>query len=203
MVQGTLRAETAGGDLQLRGAVGSIEAQTAGGQIQIGESGANILAQTAGGSIRLQGTRGRIEAKTAGGSINLLQVRSGFHATTAAGSILAQIDTEQKALAASQLETAVGDICVYLPADLRVTIDAAIDMAAGHKILSDFPLNVQGNPRSFAPVKLRGEGSVNGGGEVLRLRTVAGNIEIRKLDARTLKELKGNLENSWKESEER
>jgi len=41
---------------------------------------------------------------------------------------------------------------------------------------------------------------LNGGGEVLRIRTVAGNIEIRKLDSRGLEDLKSNVRStiqSW------
>jgi DUF4097 and DUF4098 domain-containing protein YvlB len=203
MVAGTLRAETAGGDLVLRGAKGGIEARTAGGQIQIGETGGSVVAQTAGGSIRLQGARGRVEVKTAGGGINLLQVRNGVQASTAAGCILAQIDAGQKAFAASDLETMAGDILVYLPPNLPVTVDAAIDMAAGHKIMSDFPLNIKGDGQAFAPKRLRGEGALNGGGELLRVRTVAGNIEIRKLDTQTLGLLRSEQDSFWKRWQER
>jgi len=201
-VQGSLRAETAGGDLVLRGASGPLEARTAGGQIQVGESGATVRAQTAGGSIRLQGARGRVEVRTAGGSIDLLQMRNAVHAANAAGGILAQVDADLKKFAASELETTVGDVQVYLPANLPVTVDAVIDMATGHKILSDFPLNVQKEGEPFVPTKVRAEGALNGGGEVLRIRTVAGNIEIRKLDPRILEQLQRRQESFWKRWEE-
>ena len=203
LVQGTLHAQTAGGDLVLRGASGPIEARTSGGQIQVGQSGGSVIAQTAGGSIRLQGSQGRVEVKTAGGSIDLLQMRNAIRAATAAGAILAQIDAGLKTFAASELQTSAGDIQVYLPANLPVTVDAAIDMAAGHEILSDFPLNIQKEGEAFVPVKLRGEGALNGGGEVLRLRAVAGNIEIRKLDPHTLEQLKARQESFWKRWQER
>jgi DUF4097 and DUF4098 domain-containing protein YvlB len=202
-VQGGLQAETAGGDLVLRGASGPVQARTAGGQIRVGDCGSSVRAQTAGGSIQLQGARGEVEAKTAGGSIDLLQVHSAIRATTAAGSILAQIDANQKTFAASELKTSVGDIQVYLPPNLPLTIDATIDMAAGHKIISDFPLNIQGEEKTFVPATLRGEGALNGGGAVLRMQTVGGNIEIRKLDARTVEELRARQESLWKRWQER
>jgi len=198
MVQGPLRAETAGGDLVLRGASGQIEARTAGGQISIGETAGSVIAQTAGGSIRLQGARGKVEVRTAGGSIDLLQVRNAVRASTASGCILAQVDADQKTFAASELQTSAGDIRVFLPPNLPITIDAAIDMAAGHKIITDFPLNIQGDGQIFASTKLRGEGNLNGGGEILRVRTIAGNIEIRKLDAQTLEELRAQQASFWK-----
>jgi DUF4097 and DUF4098 domain-containing protein YvlB len=197
-VEGALRAETAGGDLILHGATGPLEAQTAGGQITLGETGSSVRAQTAGGSIRLRGARGWVKVETAGGSLDLLQLRSAVQASTAAGCIVAQIAEEQKSFGASQLETALGDIRVYLPPNLPLTIDAAIDAARGHTIVSEFPLQIQSGGERFAPSTVRGHGSLNGGGETLRLRTVAGNIEIRKLDARTLEQLRAQQDSFWK-----
>ena len=202
-VSGTLRAATAGGDIVIAGSSGQVIAQTAGGQIQIGPSGGSIRAVTAAGSIRLQGARGPVVAQTAGGSIDLLQVQSGVTARTAAGRILAQFDSAQKTFGASQLATAMGDVYVYLPPNLPLTIDAAIDAAAGHKIVSDFPLTIRGEGEQFAPQTVSGSGSLNGGGQVLRIRTVGGNIEIHKLDAQTLQHLKQREDSSWKAWQDR
>jgi hypothetical protein len=202
-VAGTLRAETAGGDVVVGGAAGEVVAQTAGGQIQIGQAGGSVRAETAGGSIRLQGARGRVVVETAGGSIDLLQVESAVRASTAAGRILAQFNGTQKTFGSSQLETSMGDIYVYLPINLPLTIDAAIDAPAGHKIVSDFPLTIQGEKEEFVPTTIRGHGSLNGGGEVLKIRTVAGNIEIRKLNEQSLEDLQRREASTWKAWEER
>jgi len=90
-----------------------------------------------------------------------------------------------KLLGASQLESGQGDIVVYLPRELAVTIDATIEMAADHRIEADpslpvkvtFPDSGTGGSRGFGTV--RGECELNGGGEVLRLKTVAGNIRLK------------------------
>ena len=189
-IEGSLRAETAGGDVVIERATGAVVAQTSGGQIRIGPSGGAVRAQTAGGSIRLQGARGRVEVETAGGSIDLYRMQGAIKASTAQGRILAQIDADRRTFAASELETSMGDVQVYLPASLPLTIDAAIEMAAGHRILSDFPLNIQGEDQEFDQREIRGHGALNGGGQVLRIRTVNGNIEIRKIDSRTIEQLK-------------
>jgi DUF4097 and DUF4098 domain-containing protein YvlB len=202
-VDGTLRAETAGGDVVIAGAAGEVVAQTAGGQIQVGPTGGSVRAETAGGSIRLQGVRGRVVAETAGGSIDLLQLEAGVRASTSAGRILAQFNAAAKTFAASQLETSMGDVYVYLPVGLPLTIDAAIDAAAGHHIVTDFPLSILGDKEDFGERTIRGHGTLNGGGEVLRIRTVAGNIEIRKLDSRSLQDLKSREETSWNRWQER
>jgi DUF4097 and DUF4098 domain-containing protein YvlB len=202
-VDGTLRAETAGGDVAIAGASGQVMAQTAGGQIEVGPTGGGVRAETAGGSIRLLGARGRVVAETAGGSIDLLQVGAGVRANTSAGRILAEFDASAKSFAASQLETSMGDVYVYLPVNLPLTIDAAIDAAAGHHIFTDFPLNILGDKQDFSERTIRGQGTLNGGGAVLRIRTVAGNIEIRKLDSRSMEELKSREETNWSRWRER
>ncbi len=197
MLTGSLKAETAGGDVVVGGASGQVVAQTAGGQIQIGPAGGSVRAETAGGSIRLQGAHGRVVAETAGGSIDLLEVEGAVRASTAAGRILAKFGGNPKAFGPSRLETSMGDVYVYLPVNLPITIDAAIDTAAGRRIQSDFPLNIQGDKEELVPSTLRGYGNLNGGGEVLKIRTVAGNIEIHKIDDATLRELQQLEENNW------
>jgi DUF4097 and DUF4098 domain-containing protein YvlB len=196
-VGGGLRAETAGGDVVIAGAAGQVTAQTAGGQIQVGPTGGSVRAETAGGSIRLLGARGRVVVETAGGSIDLLQLGGGVRANTSAGRILAEFDATAKPFEASQLETSMGDVYVYLPVNLSLTIDAAIDAAAGHHIVTDFPLSILGDKEDFSERTIRGQGTLNGGGEVLRIRTVAGNIEIRKLDPRSMQDLKSREETNW------
>jgi DUF4097 and DUF4098 domain-containing protein YvlB len=202
-IGGALRAETAGGDVVIGGARGQVVAQTAGGQIEVGPASGGVRAETAGGSIRLQGPRGRVVAETAGGSIDLLQVEGAVKASTAAGRILSQWMGGKNGFGASQLETSMGDVFVYLPVDVTLTVDAAIDAAAGHKIVSDFPIDIQGNKEEFCRTTIHGRGSLNGGGEVLRIRTVAGNIEIRKLDAKGKEELKSREETTWQHWEQR
>lgn len=197
-IEGTVRAETAGGDILLHGASGPVVAETAGGQIQIGRCRDSIRAQTAGGSIYLDGARGMVRAETAGGSIDLLQMQSAVRAATAAGPIVAEFNATRATFAASDLETSVGDVKIYLPPDLPLTINAVIDEAAGHKILSDFPLNIQGDKEDFCFRTLRGHGALHGGGEELRIHTVIGNIEIRKLDRSALEQLKLRQEAYWK-----
>ena len=156
MLSGSLKAETAGGDVVVGGATGQVLAQTAGGQIQIGPAGGSVRAETAGGSIRLQGARGRVVAETAGGSIDLLEVEGAVRASTAAGRILAKFGGNAKDFGPSRLETSMGDVYVYLPVNLPVTIDAAIDTAAGRRIQSDFPLNIQGDKEELVPKAYRG-----------------------------------------------
>jgi hypothetical protein len=198
VISGSVSAHTAGGDILLRGATGPVRAQTDGGQIQIGQCQASVKAETAGGNIRLHGARGMVVAQTAGGSIDLFRVEGPVRAESAAGPILAEFNANLTSFEASQLQTAVGDVKVFLPPNLPLTINAAIQQAFGRKIVSDFPIQIQGNQETFRQRSLHAEGELNGGGKVLRINTVMGNIEIRKLDPQTSEELKKAQEFIWK-----
>jgi DUF4097 and DUF4098 domain-containing protein YvlB len=203
MVQGTLRAETAGGDIVSRGASGPVYVETAGGRIDLGQCGANVRAETAGGSIHVDAARGRVQVETAGGSIDLMQLMSGVRAETAAGHILAHIIANRGTFAPSSLETSVGDIHVFLPPNLPLNIDAVIEEAMGHRIMSEFPLSVRGGQGDFVAGTVEGRGALQGGGSELKIRTVMGNIEIRKLDAGALDKMKQSEDAFWKRWQER
>jgi hypothetical protein len=97
----------------------------------------------------------------------------------------------------------MGDVYVYLPTNVPLTIDAAISTAAGREIHSDFPLDIKSDKEELVPSSLRGHGILNGGGEVLKIRTVAGNIEIRKIDEASLRELQQREESNWKAWQDR
>ena len=198
-IGGELRAQTAGGDIVLRGASGPVIAETAGGQIQIGDCGASVNAETLGGNIHLEGARGMVRVESAGGDLDLFRIESAVHANTAAGRILAEILANRASFSPSHLETTVGDVQVFLPADLPLNIEAVIDEAAGHKIFSDFPLTVHGAGESvFGTGRVRGRCALNGGGKELTIHTVMGNIEIRKLNSVVLNQLKQRQELYWK-----
>jgi len=199
IVDGTLRARTAGGDIVLQAAAGPVVVETAGGQIRLGQCGGTVQAETAGGNIQLDGARGTVKVQTAGGSIDLLQLMSAVRAQTSAGRILAQIDANRSSFGASSLSTSVGDVDVFLPPDLPLTINAVVHEAAGHKILSDFPLRIEGNRAAFSMGTIRGQGEIRGGGNPLDIMTSMGNIRIRKLNDQTFTQLKSIQESFWKQ----
>jgi len=198
-IQGTAQLDTGGGNISVQRAGAHVSASTGGGQIEFGEVARSIRAHTGGGGIRVSRVAGPTQLETGGGSIFLTRVGGSVRASTGAGTITAWFVPEEpaeaaalpkarkpmKLLGASQLESGQGDIVVYLPRELAVTIDATIEMAADHRIEADpslpvkvtFPDSGTGGSRGFGTV--RGECELNGGGEVLRLKTVAGNIRLK------------------------
>ncbi|HEV8524570.1 MAG TPA: hypothetical protein VGQ71_08730 [Terriglobales bacterium] len=173
--------ETAGGSIQVRKCGGELRASTAGGSVEIGEVGGPAILETAGGSIRLAGATGVVRATTSGGGIRLHQLGRGAIAETAAGPVFAEFIAQRNSFTESALETSVGDIVVYLPSDLGVTVRAFIEAATGHSIRSDFPeVRITSEGSDYGPREIYGQGAINGGGPLLKIRTTSGNIELRR-----------------------
>jgi len=203
MIAGSVHAQTAAGDIVLRGAQGPVMVETDGGQIQLGQCGSSVRAQSLAGSIHLDGARGRVQAETGGGSIDLLQVMSAVQAETSAGNILAQLDAGRDAFSASTLRSTMGDVHVFVPSDLPLTVNALIQTGIGHVIASDFPLTMhRQNPGDLGLGVVQGVGTVSGGGPQLTLRTNLGNIEIRKEDAQSMARVKAYQLLFWRNWQE-
>ncbi len=128
--------ETGGGSIQVDRCNGQVRASTGGGSIDLGDVGGSADLETGGGSIRLTSAKGPVRATTGGGSIELGGVPSA-RAESGGGGIVAKFLTGGDRTD-STLETSAGDITVYLASDLNVTVRAAIELANGHKIRSDF-----------------------------------------------------------------
>jgi TonB family protein len=186
-IRGTAALETGGGNIFVQRSGANVTATTEGGQIDLGEAGGAIRARTGGGGIRIQHVVAPTELETGGGSILLTQVQAAVRASTGAGTITAWFTSGGKRVGASQLESGQGDIVVYLPKELPVTIDATIEPAGEHRIEADPTLPLQVTYLNSGPGgrAVRGKCAVNGGGEVLRLKTSSGNILLKLADSDT------------------
>lgn len=202
VIDGPVTAQTAGGDIVLQAVAGPVQVETMGGQIHLGECGNSVRAQTAGGNIEVAGAKGGVRAETSGGSITLLKSMSSVQAQTSAGRILAQIDAGRSTFGPSRLETGVGDVDVFLSPALPVTIDALIAHSAGNRIISDFPLEISRIKNGFALGQEWAKGPIHGGGSPLEIRTVMGNIQIRKMDPAAIARLAAAQQNFWKNWEQ-
>lgn len=179
--------ETAGGSVNVKQCT-ELKATTAGGSMDIGDADGAVYLENAGGSIRLASAKGTVVATTAGGSIRLWRLGRGVKAETASGSIEAEIVATPSDFTDSHLETTAGDIIVYLPSDLKVTVRAAIESANGHQITTEFPeLKVTSEGGNYGPREIWAEGNMNGGGPVLKVQVTSGNIVFRKTRSMTSK----------------
>jgi hypothetical protein len=173
-------AETGGGGIQVDKCGGELTASTGGGSMEVGQVKGKAVVRTGGGNIRLSGAEGLVTASTGGGGLELMNLAHGVRAETGAGPITAEFASGGK-LVESFLQTGVGDIVVYLPQDLRITVRAAIQSATGHKIRSEFPdIKVTSEGGQWGPKTIFAEGALNGGGPVLKINTAMGNIDLRR-----------------------
>ena len=167
--------ETGGGSIEVQRCSGSLKVTTGGGSIELGEIAGPAEIETGGGSIRLNSATGAVRAETGGGSITLNGVPAA-RAETGAGGIVAKFVSGSDRTD-SVLETSAGDITVYLAPTLGITIRASIDLANGHRIRSDFSeIRVTTEGGEWGPGTATAEGSLNGGGPTLKVRTTTGDI---------------------------
>jgi len=179
-IQGTAHLETGGGNITLEHSGAELAAETGGGEIEIGEAAGLVRARTGGGGIRVVRMFGPTDLETSGGSIYLTQIDSAVKASTSDGGITAWFVAPAKLPGISELQCSSGDIVVHLPRELPITIDAQVQRGDEHRVIVDpaFPLKVSYGDSPKGDRTVRAEGALNGGGEILRLRTVAGNIQF-------------------------
>jgi DUF4097 and DUF4098 domain-containing protein YvlB len=172
--------ETGGGSIQVERCAGRVKASTGGGSIDLGDIGGPAEMETGGGSIRLGSAKGPVHAETGGGSIELNGVPSA-RAETGAGGIVARFVAANGENHDSQLETSAGDITVYLAPNVNISVRASIEVANGHNIRSDFSnIRVTTEGGDYGPKTVTAEGTLNGGGPVLKVRTTTGDISFRR-----------------------
>lgn len=173
--------QTGAGNIDVRKCGGDLGVSSGGGNLNLGDVSGAVVAGTTGGSVHLDSAKGRVQVSTGGGSVDLFNLSQGAQVETGAGGITAEFVGKRGSFADSSLHTAAGDVIVYLPKELPVTVHASSDMATGHGIASEFSgLRITKEGNNFAPRSMYAEGTLNGGGPVLKVRTIMGQIDFRQ-----------------------
>ncbi len=158
-----------------------------GGSIELGDAPKGAEVTTGGGAIVIGKSRGDVRAQTGGGDIELGPIDGGADATTGAGDVTISLVGERPHPV--NITSGKGSVELVLPADANVTLDletAYTENYAKHaKIKGDWPLNVtetkdwddsHGTPRKYVRVRQ----DIGKGGPVVRVRTVNGDISIKR-----------------------
>jgi len=194
-VAGAAQLSTRGGDIVAERADDGATAETGGGRIEFGEAAGVIQARTAGGGVRIDRIAGPTQLNSSDGGILLTAVQAPLHASTRSGSITAWFSPQfgdadssstpdaGRPATPSELASVQGDIIVYLPRKTALTIDALVEHGSDRHIMADpsVPLRVS-YVDSASGRAIRGQCDLNGGGQLLHLRTASGNIQLRFLD---------------------
>jgi len=175
---GPVHASTGGGNVQIDRAESDVFARTNGGLIAVNEAGGEVKAESAAGGIRVSSAKG-VRCESAAGAIRLHQVSGELKAVTAIGSILAELNGRE--LLDSVLSTTSGDITVWIPSNLAVTVQALNEaMGQRGRIVSDFAEIKVAAGAGVHRGRTVATGALNGGGPTLKLAAAQGTIYLRR-----------------------
>jgi len=162
-----VRASTGSGHISVEGVKGSVHASTGSGEIRATGVAGGLRASTGSGNVTLrQIAPGDVEVSTGSGTLELEGVHGAVHANTASGNIL----VEGQGQDSWRLSTASGSVTVRLPSDQGFTLHAHTVSGSIHTARE---MTVQGELGKHSL-----EGKVGGGGFLLDVSTVSGNIRV-------------------------
>ncbi|MDZ7291631.1 MAG: DUF4097 domain-containing protein [candidate division KSB1 bacterium] len=186
---GSVYASTSGGNVRVENVRGRVEVSTSGGDIELRNIKQEVEASTSGGDVEAVGLMAATRLRTSGGDVQARDVQASIHASTSGGDV--EVEFTQKDFTKPHvitLKSSGGSIELAIPEKLPATITAEIRLGNGrwfsrerYDISSDFPLKIQREEDRREGRYIRGEGQINGGGDLITLTTSAGNITIRKL----------------------
>lgn len=175
---------TGGGDIKIENSKGEFDISTGGGDIILKNTSANIDASTGGGDIVTKVTEGNLDISTGGGDIDMDGIKGAVSASTGGGDVSATVILKDFSVNHSiKLSTGGGDIDLKIPEKLPAEIDAKIEYRqrwkGDYEIISDFPIEIKKETKG-SKIIISGFGKINGGGDLIKLRTGGGDINIRK-----------------------
>ena len=184
--QGGVNVSTGGGEIDIIDATGDVTAKTGGGDIHIRNINGNFNASTGGGSVEGSSIKGSLDVHTGGGEIKLGDVQGAIEVSTGGGDINIAMSLKDFSIDHHmEIKTGGGDIEISLPEKLPASIQAEIKYDRrrweDYKITSDFPLQITTEDEGSRYRIIRATGDINGGGDLIHLRTGGGNIRIRKV----------------------
>jgi hypothetical protein len=167
-LRGPLQASTSGGHISLEACDGAIKIETSGGKIESLAGSGSLIATTSGGSIVVRNFSGDTKVETSGGALNLENIRGRLCGETSGGSITAIIPAPVPG--DIKLETSAGAIEIAVPPDAGLDVKAETNIGG---VTSELPMITKHAGREGL------QGTINGGGKSMVLRTGAGHIVIK------------------------
>jgi DUF4097 and DUF4098 domain-containing protein YvlB len=165
---GPLDGQSNGGRIRVTACDGSIDIKTHGGQIEAEEGSGSLRLHTDGGFISVSHFDGDADVQSNGGKLLLKDVRGNISAHTAAGLIAATLPSPVAGNV--KLETFAGAIEVFTPVDAGLSVDAKTSLGV---VTSELPVTGTRIQRQVL------QGTINGGGNSLFLRSGVGTISIK------------------------
>jgi DUF4097 and DUF4098 domain-containing protein YvlB len=166
----------------------TVQISTMGGAIEIEDAPEGASLHTMGGDIKIRNAVRFVDAKTMGGDIRIDSVDGWVKATTMGGDVEVTVTGSGGEVS---LVSMSGDIVLNVPTGFGMDLDLEIaytrNSSQNYRIETDFAFDRsetsewdhgRGTPRKY----IRGTGSVDGGYNKVKIRTVNGNITVRYED---------------------
>jgi DUF4097 and DUF4098 domain-containing protein YvlB len=160
-----------------------VDIHSMGGDIDVPDAPLGADVHTMGGDITIASAREYVKAKTMGGDIRIDEVDGRVEATTMAGDIRVMVIGNHDV----ELTSMSGEITLVIPEGADLDIDIELDYTKNssrtYQIFSDFPIQQdestdwdydQGTPRKTI------RGVASGGGNRVVIRTINGNVYLKK-----------------------
>jgi len=183
--------KTVSGNIKLNNIKGNVEVKTTSGDVVIGNVQGDLAWSSTSGGLDLANLVGDLDLHTTSGSVSGQEINGEIKAGsvsgdftfrdsqgnlpdlhTISGDIRAELKVIDKDAAGMSLSTVSGGITLYLPEDASFDLDISTvsgEINTGFKVLID----------SVSERKLQGK--VGTGGLIIELKTVSGDISLRKL----------------------
>lgn len=161
---------------------------TMGGDIRVVDAPVGANVSTMGGDIEIQNAKQYVKAKTMGGDIVIHAVDGTVNAVTMGGDVEIHVTgTGDDARRDIDIQSMSGEVTLYVPENLSMAFDITLaytkNSKQNYQIKSDFGVQVRstdqwdyakGSPRKY----FYGSGSHLGGKNVVKIRTINGNVNI-------------------------
>jgi DUF4097 and DUF4098 domain-containing protein YvlB len=144
------------------------------GDIQINSGKGTFKIETGDGRVECENIEGDLRAETKDGGVRIDGVFTTLDLNTGDGSIDAEARAGSKMASGWSLRTGDGSVTLRLPDGFPADLD--VHTGDGH-ITMDFPMTIE----SGASLKQNAiRGKMNGGGQLLEIKTGDGNITVRR-----------------------
>lgn len=167
-----------------------VQITTMGGAINVSDAPHGAKVSTMGGNIRIKSAGKFIQAKTMGGNIDVDEIDGCIKATTMGGDVKVTMTGDpDKGDRHVTLSSMGGDITLHVPAGLSMDIGLELSYTKrsrkNFKIISDFDIQQtrtddwetrKGSPRKY----IYGKGKTKGGKHKIRVKTINGNIILKR-----------------------
>jgi len=172
-IRGNVEVKTTSGDVVIGNVQGDLAWSSTSGDLDLANLVGDLDLHTTSGEVSAQEINGDIKASSVSGDLVILDSQGGLsYLHTVSGKIRAELKVIDKDVSSMSLSTVSGGITLYLPEDASFDLDISTvsgEIDSGFRVLID----------SVSERKLQGK--VGTGGLVIELKTVSGDISLRKL----------------------